>query len=239
MVTITGSLLDKLKLKNPALYAWFVTRGIELENLTKFTSGIAMAIAIATSSPATPVKANNISSDIQASISPITPQELRGKTDIERANLVWARYGYLIRLCAQKYDLDPNLIFATIMVESGGNTYAIREEPRLHDASYGLGQLLYSTARGIGYRGTPEGLFDPAVNIDLIAKYHKRNFDHYQDLNPIELTTAYNTGSPYKRPTAGHLNKFDKWYNSLANMEITVWRMTTEKPSSQILSSKK
>jgi soluble lytic murein transglycosylase-like protein len=220
MVTITGSLLDKLKLKNPAVYDWFLSRGIEVQNLGKYTSGIAMAIALVTARPVQPVQALETAPAIQASVKPITVSELKGKTDLERANLVWTRYGYLIRLSAEKYDLDPNLIFATIMVESGGNTYAIRQEPRIHDASYGLGQLLYNTARGIGYRGTPEGLFDPAVNIDLIAKYHRRNFDHYKDLDSVELTTAYNTGSPYKRPHPGHLTKFDKWYNSLANLEV-------------------
>lgn len=221
MVIITGNLLEKLRLKNPAVYDWFLSRGIELQNLGKYTTSIAMAISLATLNPTSLVHATN-TTEIQASITPISVKELQGKTDLERANLVWARYGYLIRLTAEKYDLDPNLIFATIMVESGGNTYAVRQEPRIHDASYGLGQLLYGTARGIGYRGTPEGLFDPAINIDLIGKYHKRNYDHYSDLNSLELTTAYNTGSPYKRPTAGHLAKFDKWYNSLANMEITV-----------------
>jgi soluble lytic murein transglycosylase-like protein len=222
MVIITGNLLEKLKLKNPPVYDWFISRGIELSNLAKYTSGIAMAISLATMHPTGIALATDPPQDIQSSYTRIEVKELRGKTDIERANLVWARYGYLIRQTAQKYDLDPNLIFATIMVESGGNTYAVRQEPRIHDASYGLGQILYGTARGIGYRGTPEGLFDPAVNIDLIGKYHKRNFDHYTDLNPRELTTAYNTGSPYKRPTAGHLTKFDKWYNSLANLEISV-----------------
>jgi len=221
MVTITGSLLDKLKGKNPAVYDWFLSRSIDFQNLAKYTSGLALAITLAMGQPT--VSAQNSSMlEILASTTTITPGELRGKTDLERANLVWTRYGYLIRQSAEKYELDPDLIFATIMVESGGNTYAIRQEPRLHDASYGLGQLLYSTARGIGYRGTPDGLFDPATNIDLIAKYHKRNFDHYSELNPVQLTTAYNTGSPYKRPTAGHLTKFDKWYNSLANLEIAV-----------------
>lgn len=221
MVTITGKLLDKLKTKNPAVYSWFISRGIELHNLNKYTSGIAMAIAIATAQFVPVASAQDSTSQtIQASTMPISPRELQGKTDLERANLVWTRYGYLIRRSATEYDIDPNLIFATIMVESSGNTYAVRQEPRIHDASYGLGQLLYNTARGIGYRGTPEGLFDPAVNIDLIAKYHKRNFDHYADLNAVELTTAYNTGSPYKRPTAGHLAKFDKWYHSLANLEV-------------------
>jgi soluble lytic murein transglycosylase-like protein len=222
MVTITGTLLDKLKVKNPSVYAWFVNRSIDLHNLSKYTSSIALAISIATAQHITPVRAVEQKSDLQASVLPISQNELKGKSDLERANLVWARYGYLIRHSAEEYGLDPNLIFATIMVESGGNTYAIRQEPRIHDASYGLGQLLYGTARGIGYRGTPEGLFDPAVNIDLIAKYHKRNFDHYEELSSVELTTAYNTGSPFKRPHPGHLARFDKWYNSLANLEITV-----------------
>ncbi len=222
MVTITGKLLDKLKVKNPAVYDWFVSRSIELQNLNKYTSGIAMAITIATAQHITPVQALSSSTEVIASTSLISPRELQGKTDLERANLVWARYGYLIRHSAAEYDIDPNLIFATIMVESSGNTFAVRQEPRINDASYGLGQLLYNTARGIGYRGTPEGLFDPAVNIDLIAKYHKLNYDRYNELNSKQLATAYNTGSPHKRPTAGHLTKFDKWYNSLANLEIEV-----------------
>jgi soluble lytic murein transglycosylase-like protein len=221
MVTITGSLLDKLALKNKALYDWFVTRSIDLDNLSKYVSGMALAISLATSQPLLAVDTTT-NTEIVESVAPLTVKELRGKNDVERANLVWSRYGSLIRTSAEKYDLDPDLIFATIMIESGGNTYAVRQEPRIHDASYGLGQLLYGTARGIGYRGTPEGLFDPSVNIDLIAKYHKRNFDHYKDLNPSELTIAYNTGSPYKRPTAGHLTKFDKWYNSLSNLEVDI-----------------
>lgn len=224
MVTITGSLLDKLKLKNIQLYDWFVSRSIDLDNLSKYVSGMALAISLSTSQPFVLQSSGLLNrSELQSPIvTPITVKELRGKNEIERANLVWSRYGGLIKDAAAKYDLDPNLIFATIMIESGGNTYAVRQEPRIHDASYGLGQLLYNTARGIGYRGTPEGLFNPAVNIDLIAKYHRRNFDHYEDLNPVELTTTYNTGSPYKRPAAGHLKKFDRWYNSLANLEVNI-----------------
>lgn len=222
MVTITGSLLDKLALKNKVLYDWFVSRSINLDNLSRYVSSMALAISLATSVPipAPTLNLSNSSEIMSPTITPLSISDLRGKSDLERANLVWDRYGELIRNSAQEYGLDPNLIFATIMVESGGNTYAVRQEPRIDDASYGLGQLLYNTARGIGYRGTPEGLFDPAVNIDLIAKYHKRNYDHYKDLNPTELTVAYNTGSPYKRPTIGHLNKFDKWYNSLALLEV-------------------
>lgn len=219
MVTITGTLLDKLKLKNPRLYDWFVSRSIDLENLGKYTSGMALAIGLAVAQPTPNLTLETVAPQTQSG-PVIQASELKGKNDLERANLVWSRYGHLIRQSAEDYDLDPNLIFATIMVESGGNTYAIRQEPRIHDASYGLGQLLYGTARGLGYRGRPDGLFDPTVNIDLIARYHKHNFDHYQDLGPKELTIAYNTGSPYKRAYPGHLTKFDKWYNSLANLEV-------------------
>lgn len=219
MVTITGNLLDKLKLKNPSLYSWFVERGLDLHNLHRYTSGLALAIALATAQTGGTVSAET-PTEVVETYKTIEPAELRGKNDVERANLVWTRYGHLIKEAAEKYDLDPNLIFATIMVESGGNTYAIRHEPRIRDASYGLGQILYGTARGIGYRGTPDGLFDPATNIELIARYHKRNFDRYNDLGPSELTIAYNTGSPYKRPYPGHLKKFEKWYHSLSNLEV-------------------
>lgn len=190
---------------------------IDLSKFQAYTSSIAAAIAFVTSQPTLPTP--SIPSAIATSPT-LSKAELKGKTDLERATLVWARYGHWIRAAASEYDLDPNLIFATIMVESGGDTFAIRHEPRINDASYGLGQLLYGTARGLGYRGTPEGLYDPETNIYLIAKYHKRNFDHYQDLNSEQLTVAYNTGSPFKRPHPGHLAKFDKWYNSLANMEV-------------------
>lgn len=194
--------------------------GVDLAQLNKYLTGLSAAIAVATTkAPITLVTAEE-PPQIEASVQ-IRPDELKGKSELERANLVWQRYGHLIKSAAERYDLDPNLIFATIMIESGGNTYAIRHEPRLNDASYGLGQILYSTARGIGYTGTPTGLYDPAVNIDLIARYHKRNYDRYQQkLSPQELTTAYNTGSPYKKAWPGHLKKFEKWYHSLASLEV-------------------
>ena len=174
MVTITGTLLDKLKLKNPRLYDWFTSRGIDLQNLNKYTSGLAMAIALATAQPVPTIALKPRTQQTQ-STPLIQANELKGKSDLERANLVWARYGHLIRQAADDYDLDPNLIFATIMVESGGNTYAIRQEPRIHDASYGLGQLLYGTARGLGYRGRPEGLHRRELPYEGVPPDHPLN----------------------------------------------------------------
>ncbi|MCA9308324.1 hypothetical protein KC980_02320, partial [candidate division WWE3 bacterium] len=74
-------------------------------------------------------------------------------------------------------------------------------------------QILYGTARGIGFEGPPEKLYDPEVTIDLIAKYHARNQEVYKEnLTPEQLTIAYNAGSPYNTPHPGHINKFRRWY---------------------------
>ena len=42
-----------------------------------------------------------------------------------------------------------------------------RFQSLIGDASYGLMQLLMSTARGLGYTGDANGLYDAATNIDL------------------------------------------------------------------------
>jgi soluble lytic murein transglycosylase-like protein len=178
-------------------------------NLKEYAAGIAAAATIALASQYQPQE--KIPS-LVPHVEVIETSELAGLTDDQKADLVWKRYGYVIKRSATKYDLDPDLIFATIMVESGGNTYAVRHEPYIGDASYGLGQMLYGTARSIGFEGTPDDMFDPEVNIELIAMYHARNKAVYGDLTDEQLTIAYNAGSPYSYPLPGHLDKFNKWY---------------------------
>ena len=79
----------------------------------------------------------------------------------------------LCRLAHNKYGVPVGLILATIGQESGWNKKALRIEQRIHDASYGLMQILYRTARQLGYKGergeadSLSGLFDPQTNIDL------------------------------------------------------------------------
>ena len=61
------------------------------------------------------------------------------------------------------------LVAATIEVESGFEPRALRDEPKIGDASRGLGQILLRTARALGFApaGKPDTLFDPAVNLAL------------------------------------------------------------------------
>ena len=106
------------------------------------------------------------------------------------------------------------------MVKRDGNTYARREEPQISDASYGLGQILYGTARGLGFDGKPDELYDPETNIDLIGKYHKRTVERYGELSVDQLVTAYNAGNPYGSPYPGHLVKFNNWLTKLSDLMV-------------------
>jgi len=124
-------------------------------------------------------------------------------------------YEGIIASTSKKYGIDPNLIRATIMTESGGNPKAYRYEPHLREASYGLGQTLLSTARGLGFKGKPEDLYKPEVSIDLTALYIKQALQAGAK-TPQEVATFYNTGHLGGIPTAGHLDRFTSWYNQAA-----------------------
>jgi len=130
-------------------------------------------------------------------------------------NRSWTRSEYkdLIYETSKKYNLDPQVIYATIMTESEGDPYAFRYEPDLQDASLCMGQILLSTARSLGFSGDPIEMYQPEVCIDLIGKYHRNMLDTYGELTPLQLATAYNSGSPWKRAVAGHLFRFWMWYN--------------------------
>lgn len=72
---------------------------------------------------------------------------------------------------ARDYRVPVPMLKAIIAAESAFNPRAYRFEKHLNDASYGLMQLLYKTARSLGYTGQPDGLYDPRTNIRLGAAY--------------------------------------------------------------------
>jgi len=204
-------LVKILKTKHKDAYDWMKESNIDPLNLKAHSASLAAAMVLAVAATAPTKEVPQLTPQVKQ----IEVSELRGKSEEQKAELVWKRYGFTIRRAATKYNIDPKVIFATIMLESGGDTYAIRHEPQIGDASYGLGQILYGTAMGIGFEGNPQDLFDPEVNIELIARYHRRNLDVYGELTPHQLTIAYNAGSPYSSPHPGHINKFQKWFNQV------------------------
>lgn len=87
----------------------------------------------------------------------------------------WAAQLPLARTVASRYHVPVELVLAVMGVESSFDPRAFRAEPQINDASRGLMQLLLGTARGLGFTGPEDGLFDPAVNADLGTRLLRDN----------------------------------------------------------------
>jgi hypothetical protein len=131
-------------------------------------------------------------------------------------------YDDIVAETAAKYStvaasIPVELLKAFIALESNFNPRASRAEPQLPavhnipglehggDKSYGLMQVLYRTAWAMGYRGTPEGLFNPHTSIDLGTRYLADNIRaakaHGFGLD--SAISAYNAGGSADRPGDG------------------------------------
>lgn len=81
------------------------------------------------------------------------------------------KYAPEIHAAAKAHGLRPAFLWAIVAKESAFNPRAFRREPKIGDASYGLGQLLYGTAKTMGFRGQPDELFEVPTNLQYAAKY--------------------------------------------------------------------
>lgn len=110
------------------------------------------------------------------------------------------------------FGVDPLLIEAVIQQESGGKADAFRfepgfylrylekdpkfkgQDPRRISSSYGLMQLMYTTALELGFQGEPEELFDVGLNINLGTKLLAKLLKKFD--GDVEKTlAAYNGGT--------------------------------------------
>lgn len=111
----------------------------------------------------------------------------------------------IVNEAGNAWSVKPALIKGIIAAESEFNPRAYRDEPAIHDGSYGLMQLLYSTANRLGYTGSTVGLFDPTLNIrlgtrflaDLIRTADRAGF------GVDSAISAYNAGFSKVRPGDG------------------------------------
>lgn len=107
-------------------------------------------------------------------------------------------------LCAndefKSFGFSPASVMATCEVESAFNEHAYRFEPRLGEASFGLMQVLESTARSLGWQGTDlTELYDPTRNLTLGMRYLRQGWDYLlthlgRRPTPAEWTSGYNEG---------------------------------------------
>lgn len=94
------------------------------------------------------------------------------------------RYDPLIRAAAREADIDPELLRAVIVVESGFDAEAVS-----HAGAQGLMQLMPATARSYGVSDA----FDPQQNIRGGAQYLRDLMDRYDEDFELALA-AYNAG---------------------------------------------
>lgn len=113
------------------------------------------------------------------------------------------RFDDFVRVAHAAFPVVPvPIIKAVIAQESRYDPRAIRGEPHLADASRGLMQLLYGTAKTLGYGGGAEGLFDPGVSTYYGTKLLAENFARAG--NWPAAISAYNGGF---RPSLGFGSK--------------------------------
>jgi soluble lytic murein transglycosylase-like protein len=139
-------------------------------------------------------------------------------------------YGDVINTAAEQYAVDANDIAAVIQTESSGDPNAFRAEPKYPPGSYGLMQLLYTTAQGLGYTGAPEGLYDPQTNImlgtqllaELQAKYGS---------DKAAIYSAYNSGSGTAYQTSSEVaSNVQRFLSNLSSLASSAAATVEESP---------
>lgn len=107
-------------------------------------------------------------------------------------------------LSEKKYSFKQ-CVEAVIKVESNGNPKAMRYEKNLGEWSYGLGQLLYTTAREIEVKHPElprlgktraervESLLDGEINKQYTEAHYRDNWNFY-NADPFLAVAGYNSG---------------------------------------------
>lgn len=129
---------------------------------------------------------------------------------------------------ASEYKLDPFLVSAIIRQESGGNTWAMRFEPKssslvfpedfakkngitvqtetvLQGSSLGLMQVMGYVARGQGFKESLTSLFDPEIGTGEGCKLLNALSKRFTELE--DCISAYNQGSPRRAANGTYTNQ--------------------------------
>ena len=118
--------------------------------------------------------------------------------------------------------LTPAELLAYVEVESSFMPAAYRWEARLGEASYGLMQVLESTARDRGLDGPPTLMFDPETGLRFGLAHVEWTRDELArrgaSSDPLSVALAYNAGvggfirsggtSDYRRKWTGAVNRW-------------------------------
>ncbi|MBU8870705.1 MAG: transglycosylase SLT domain-containing protein [Gemmatimonadales bacterium] len=121
-----------------------------------------------------------------------------------------------IALAARETDLDPGLILAVVMEESGGNPAAVSTKGAL-----GLMQLMPGTAREVGVKDP----LQPDQNIAGGARYLKKMLDRYGGQQDLALA-AYNAGPGNVDKAGGKIPDFQETRKYIDRVEARYLKLT-------------
>jgi len=147
-----------------------------------------------------------------ASLSMLIPWTPNTKTSAGRtAKNAMDMFGSFVSNEASSFGIPQKAIVAVMIAESRipgtehVNFKAFRQEK--NDASYGLMQVLYGTAKGMGYSGPASGLYDPETSIHYGAKYLYQMHNLEVPRDPVNgwfnAFRAYNGGPGWRRSVTG------------------------------------
>jgi soluble lytic murein transglycosylase-like protein len=98
------------------------------------------------------------------------------------------------------YGVPVSMALAYVEVESSFDPTARRFEPRLNEASWGLMQVLESTARDRGWTGAPTDLWVPEIGMRIGLAHVAWTRDYLAaagvEPTPVAVAQAYNVGAP-------------------------------------------
>ena len=131
------------------------------------------------------------------------------------------RYDSIIEKAAVSAAVEPNLLRAVIVVESGFNSRAVSKR-----GAVGLMQLMPATATRFGVSNP----YDPKQNVHAGARYLKFLIDRFgQDIR-LALA-AYNAGEEAVDRNGGQIPPFTETMAYVPRV-LKIYRMLTEQPRS-------
>lgn len=140
----------------------------------------------------------------------------RGKN---KMSLIQKIYHY-----ADMYGVPRALALAVIKQESDFHVMARRYEPKYENYSRGLMQLMPMTARGMGFDGEDNALFDPDINLNYGMRYLAWQLKRYKG-DREKAIAAYNAGSARKRNgkfiNQEHVDRVMKYYYRFKTGELS------------------
>jgi soluble lytic murein transglycosylase-like protein len=131
------------------------------------------------------------------------------------------QYDSIIETAAVSASVEPNLLRAVIVVESGFNSRAVSKR-----GAVGLMQLMPATATRFGVSNP----YDPRQNVHAGARYLKFLIDRFGQDVKLALA-AYNAGEEAVDRNGGHIPPFTETMAYVPRV-LKIYRMLKEQPRS-------